>query len=348
VEVRLAGGTRRLRGRAIVVAVGSHGAVPPIPGLADARPWSNREATGAHELPRSLLVLGSGPSGVELAQVYARYGVPTTIVSRRRLNARDHPANSAALERGLADDGVDIRRGVEPVRVEVGAGPAGAHLVRLSDGTTATGHEILLAVGRVAPVDGLGLESVGIELRDGRVRPDDQLRIAPGVFVAGDPAGPEMHTHLAHYQGEMVARIALGEDVRPDHRAIPRATYTDPETAGVGLTLDRARKAGIDAAEHSADLGASAKGSVTGAAGHATIVVDRHERTLVGAFIAGPGASEAIHLAVLAIRARLPLELLADTITAFPTTSRVLASTFPEALAGVARSAEEVTMKPPS
>jgi pyruvate/2-oxoglutarate dehydrogenase complex dihydrolipoamide dehydrogenase (E3) component len=338
VEVDLSGGgTRSLRGGAIVVAVGTRGAVPPIPGLADARPWSNREATGARELPRSLLVLGSGPSGVELAQVFARYGVPTTIVARRRLNAKDHPRNSAALERGLARDGVDIRRGVEPTAVEAGAGPQGAHLVHLSDGTAASGHELLLAVGRVAPLEGIGLESVGVELRDGRVRPDDQLRIAPGVFVAGDPAGPEMHTHLAHYQGDMVARIALGDDVRPDHRAVPRATYTDPETAGVGLTLDQARRSGIDAVEHSVDLASSAKGSVSDAEGHATIVVDRAERTVVGAFIAGPGASEAIHLAVLAVKARLPLALLADTITAFPTTSRVLASTFPEALAALDR-----------
>jgi dihydrolipoamide dehydrogenase len=333
VEVILAdGGTRTLRGRSLLVAVGTRGAVPPIPGLEAARPWSNREATGARELPRSLLVIGSGPSGVELAQVFARYGVPTTIVARRRLNARDHPRNSAALAAGLTRDGADVRLGAEPVAVEAGAGPDGAHLVRLSDGTVATGHEILLAVGRVAALDGLGLETIGVELRDGRVRPDDRLRIAPGVFVAGDPAGPEMHTHLAHYQGEMVARIALGDDVRPDFRAIPRATYTDPETAAVGLTVEEARRAGLDAVEETADLATSARGYVTGAEGHATIVVDRASRTLVGAFLAGPGASEAIHLAVLAVKARVPLDELADTIAAFPTTSRVLASTFAAAL----------------
>ncbi len=333
VEVALAAGrTRTLQARNLVVAVGTRGAVPPIPGLEAARPWSNREATGARELPRSLLVLGSGPSGVELAQVFARYGVPTTIVARRRLNAKDHPRSSAALAAGLRRDGVDVRLGVEPIAVEAGAGPDGAHLARLSDGSVASGHAILLAVGRVAPLDGLGLETIGIELREGRVRPDAQLRIAPGVFVAGDPAGPEMHTHLAHYQGEMAARIALGDDVRPDHRAIPRATYTDPETAGVGLTVEQARSAGIDAVEQSLDLATTAKGYVAEAEGHATIVVDRASRTLVGAFLAGPGASEAIHLAVLAVKARLPLELLADTIAAFPTTSRVLASTFSEAL----------------
>lgn len=325
-------GARELSGRNVLVAVGTRGAVPDIPGLDGVAAWSNREATGARELPRSLLVIGSGPSGIELAQVFARYGVATTIVARRRLNAKDHPRNSAALAAGLARDGVDVRLGAEPVRVDAGAAPDGAHAVRLSDGSTATGHEILLAVGRVAPLDDLGLETVGVELRGGRVRPDDQLRIAPGVYVAGDPAGPEMHTHLAHYQGELVARIALGEDVRPDHRAIPRATYTDPETAGVGMTVEEARRAGLDAFEETADLATSARGFVTEADGHATIVVDRGSRTLVGAFVAGPAASEAIHLAVLAVKERTPLAHLADTMAAFPTTSRVLAGTFQAAL----------------
>jgi pyruvate/2-oxoglutarate dehydrogenase complex dihydrolipoamide dehydrogenase (E3) component len=341
VAVAADGGERELAGRSILVAVGTRGAVPDIPGLEGVAAWSNREATSARELPRSLLVLGSGPSGIELAQVYARYGVPTTIVARRRLNAKDHARNSAALADGLTRDGVDVRLGVEPVRVDPGAGGGGAHAVRLSDGSSATGHEILLAVGRVAQLDGLGLETIGVDLHGGRVRPDDQLRIAPGVFVAGDPAGPEMHTHLAHYQGELVARIALGEDVRPDYRAIPRATYTDPETAGVGLTVEEAQRAGLDAFEQTADLATTARGYVADAAGHASIVVDRGSRTIVGAFIAGPGASEAIHLAVLAVKTRTALDVLADTIAAFPTTSRVLAGTFPAALraldGGVAR-----------
>ena len=333
-RVRLAGGgERELRGRFLVVAVGTRGAIPDLPGLDAVTAWSNREATGARDLPRSLVVLGSGPSGLELAQVYARYGVPTAIVARRRLNAKDHPLNSAALAAGLAKDGVDVRLGVEPVAVEAGAGPAGVHRVRLSDGSHVAGAEILLAVGRVAPLDGLGLETIGVTLREGRARPDDRLRIAEDVFVAGDAAGPEMHTHLAHYQGEMAVRMALGDDVRPDFRAIPRATYTDPETAGVGLTGDGARRAGLDAFEETTDLATSAKGYVTDAAGHCTVVVDRGSQTVVGAFIAGPGASEAIHLAVLAVKTRTPLAVLADTITAFPTTSRVLGTTFTAALA---------------
>jgi len=319
-------GIEQLRAQTEVLARAR--SIDPTDNLAAARVW---------------LFSGTGdrtvdPSVVDaLRGFYARYGVPTAIVARRRLNAKDHPRNSAALAAGLAKDGVDVRLGVEPTAVEAGAGPAGAHVVRLSDGSAVTGHEILLAVGRVAPLDGLGLETIGVALHDGRVRPDDQLRVAEDVFVAGDAAGPEMHTHLAHYQGEMVARIALGDDVRPDFRAVPRATYTDPETAGVGMTGEEARRAGLDAFEESIDLATSAKGYVADAGGHCTVVVDRGSRTIVGAFIAGPGASEAIHLAVLAVKIRTPLAVLADTITAFPTTSRVLGTAFTAALATLGR-----------
>jgi pyruvate/2-oxoglutarate dehydrogenase complex dihydrolipoamide dehydrogenase (E3) component len=137
-----------------------------------------------------------------------------------------------------------------------------------------------------------------------------------------------MHTHLAHYEGEMAVRLALGEDVAPDLRAIPRATYTDPETASVGLLVEEARERGIDALEFSADLATSAKGYVSQAEGHVTIVVDRARRTLVGAFLAGPGVSETVHEAVLAVKTATPIDVLADTIHAFPTVARVLGSLF--------------------
>jgi pyruvate/2-oxoglutarate dehydrogenase complex dihydrolipoamide dehydrogenase (E3) component len=129
----------------------------------------------------------------------------------------------------------------------------------------------------------------------------------------------------------MAVRMALGDDVRPDYRAVPRAVYTEPEIAGVGLTLAEAREEGLDAREFSRDLGKTAKGYVADASGHVTIVVDSARRELLGAFIAGPGASEAIHEAVLAIRTRTPLEVMADTLHAFPTTARVMGSLFVEA-----------------
>jgi dihydrolipoamide dehydrogenase len=224
-----------------------------------------------------------------------------------------------------------VRTGVRATRVRGRGAASGAHVVELSDGSTVQGHEILLAVGRTLPLADLGLDVLGIDSSDGRLPVGPDLRIAEGVFVVGDPAGPEMHTHVAHYQGEMAVRIALGDDVRPDYRAIPRAVYTDPEVASVGVSLEQALAEGRDAFEEVADLAQTAKGYVAEASGHVTIVVDRVSRTLLGTFIAGPAASEVIHEAVLAIRTGTTLDVLADTIHAFPTTARVLGTLFGQA-----------------
>jgi pyruvate/2-oxoglutarate dehydrogenase complex dihydrolipoamide dehydrogenase (E3) component len=335
VDVRHDGVTHGLQARHIVLAIGSVSAVPPIPGLEQARPWTNREATLARELPASLLVLGGGPSGCELAQAFARFGVPVTIVqSGNRLAPTDHPRNSAAIADGLRASGVDLRLGVRATRVRADAGRNGAHLVELDDGSTAEGHVILLAVGRTFPLDDLGLEHYGFDTSNRVALPrDGRLRLADGLWLVGDPAGPELHTHQAHYQGELAIRMALGEPVQPDYRALPRATYTDPEAAFVGVTLEAARAAGVDAFDLTADFPQTTKGySVEATTGHVTIVVDRMRRTLVGAAMACPDASAAIHECVLAIQADVRLEVLAETIHAFPSTSRILNGLFADAL----------------
>jgi pyruvate/2-oxoglutarate dehydrogenase complex dihydrolipoamide dehydrogenase (E3) component len=334
VSVRHEGRSHELATHNVVIAVGSFSRQPRVPGL-DAIPvWTNREATLARELPRSLLVLGGGPTGCELAQAYARFGVPVTIVqSGERLTPTDHPRNSAVVADALRDDGVDVRLGVRAVAARAGAGTDGAHVIELSDGTTAEGHAILLAVGREFPLEELGLECYGIDVTGRTPFPrDGRLRVADGLWVVGDPAGPELHTHQAHYQGEVAIRMALGDDVVPDYRALPRASYTDPEAAFVGLTLEQAQAAGIDAVEFVADFATSTRGyEVQAKRGHVTVVFDRATRTMVGAAMACPDASAAIHECVLAIRARVPVEILADTIHAFPSTSRILNGLFAEA-----------------
>jgi len=334
VEVRHDDAVHVIHGRNVVVAVGSRSKVPPVPGL-DAVPyWTNRQATLTRELPRSLLVLGGGPTGCELAQVYARFGVPVTVVqSGDRLAPTDHPRNSQVIAEALRDDGVDVRLGVRAMAARAGAGTDGAHVIALDDGTTAEGHAVLLAVGREFPLEDLGLEAYGIDTTGRLAFPrDGRLKIADGLWVIGDPAGPELHTHQAHYQGEMAIRMALGDAVRPDYRALPRATYTDPEAAFVGLSAEQAKAEGVDAVEFTADFATSARGyAVQAKIGHVTIVLDRSTRTLVGAAIACPDASAAIHECVLAIRARVPLAVLADTIHAFPSTGRLLNGLFAEA-----------------
>jgi dihydrolipoamide dehydrogenase len=331
VQVRHDDERHELEAQNVVLAVGSKTKVPPIEGIERVRTWTNREATGARELPASLLVLGGGPTGVELAQVYARFGVPTVVVqSGQRLIPTDHPRNAEAALKALRRDGVTVRLGVRAVRAHPADDPARPDAIELDDGSRATGHAILLAVGRTFPLEDLGLETVGIDPAErGAVPHDGRLRIGDGLFLIGDPAGPELHTHQAHYQGERAVRLALGDAISPDYRALPRATYTDPELAFVGLSLEQAREAGYDAFEQVADFPKTAKGySVEAEFGHVTIVVDRASHELVGAALAVPDASAAIHECVLAIQARIKVEVLAETIHAFPSTSRIFNGLF--------------------
>jgi pyruvate/2-oxoglutarate dehydrogenase complex dihydrolipoamide dehydrogenase (E3) component len=326
--------THELSGTNVVVAVGSVSKRPPVEGL-DAIPvWTNRQATLARELPASLLILGGGPTGCEIAQVYVRFGVPTTIVqSGPRLAPTDHPRNSEVVRAALERDGVTIRTEVRALRARAAAEPDGAHVSELDDGSTVEGHAVLLAVGRSFPLEDLGLEHYGIDTTGRTSFPrDGRLRVADGLWVIGDPAGPELHTHQAHYQGELAVRMALGDTIRPDYRALPRATYIDPECSSVGLTLDGALDAGLDAFELVADFTKSAKGyAVQAKLGHVTIVVDRRTRELVGAAMACPDASAAIHECVLAIKGHVTIDLLAETIHAFPSTSRIFNGLFADA-----------------
>ena len=323
----------RLEAGAVILAIGSTSKVPDLPGLAEIPFWTNREATGARELPESLVVLGAGPTGVELSQAYARFGVPVTlVVPGARILPHDHERSSAAVAKGLERDGVTIHTGARAVAAHAAGGENGRHRFDLDDGSSVEGAAVLLAIGRELPLADIGLASVGVDVSAGKLQPDARLRIAPGLFVAGDPAGPEMHTHVSHYEGEITARIALGEDVTPDFSAVPRAVYTDPESASVGLLLEQARERGIKAEELTSDLATTAKGQVAEAEGHVTIVVDRGAGTLAGVFMAGPSVSEAIHEAVLAVKLQTPLPVLADTIHAFPTVARVLGLLFSEAV----------------
>jgi len=215
------------------------------------------------------------------------------------------------------------------------AGPGGEHVVELSDGSTVTGEIIQLSVGRTSAtaLGQLGLDTIGVAY-DGadQIKVDDRLRLAEHVYAVGDPIGHELSTHLGHYEGEMAVRIALGDDVTVDFSATPRVVYTDPEAAAVGLRLDQAQEKGYDAFEETTGFPKSTKGYVVEAdLGYLSIVVDRKRKVLLGAFIAGQGAGEAIHAAVLPLKLGTPIDTLAQTIHAFPTTARVLSGLFSSA-----------------
>ncbi len=325
-----------LTGRNVIVAVGSASRKITIPGIEAIDVWTNEHATLARELPKSLVVLGGGPTGCELAQVYARFGVAVTIVqSGPRLAPTDHPRNSEVMQATLENDGVTIRTSVRAVAARAGAGTDGAHVIDLDDNSTVEGHAILAAIGREVPLDDIGLEHYGLDT-SGRTPPyprDGRLRIADGLYAVGDAAGPELHTHQAHYQGELAARMALGGSLEPDYRALPRATYTDPEAAFVGVTVEAAWESGLDAFELVADFAKSSRGyGIEATLGHITIVVDRATRQLVGAAAACPDASAVIHECVLAIQARVTIDVLAATIHAFPSTARIYQGLFADAL----------------
>jgi pyruvate/2-oxoglutarate dehydrogenase complex dihydrolipoamide dehydrogenase (E3) component len=334
VVVRTDDAPRELEARDIVIAVGSIGKVPRLEGLAEAGFWTNKEGTSLRELPRSIAILGAGPSGTELAQVYARFDVRTTLISPRQVNPTDHPQSSALLAKALRASGVDVREKARAERIRPHAGKDGEHLVELADGSAVEAAVLELNVGRTAApaLRSLGLDAVGIAYDGGDfLNVDDTLRAAEHIYAIGDCIGRELSTHLGHYEGETAVRIALGDEVRADFSAVPRAVYTDPETAAVGLLVDQAKERGIDANELTADLGTSAKGYVSESEGHVSIVVDRKKKVLVGAFIGGPAASEAIHEAVLAIKLRTPISVLAQTIHAFPTVARVMGGLFVKA-----------------
>src|SRR5258708_15511439 len=208
--------THELAARNVIIAVGSIGKVPKLDGLAEAGYWTNMEATSLRELPRSVDVLGAGPSGIEIAQSLARYGVRTAIVGR--MNPTDHPKNSAFLAETLRRDGVDVRDTARAMRVTKHARGA-EHAVELSDGSSVFGEVVQLSVGRTSAkaLASLGLDTIGVAY-DGadQIKVDDRLRLAEGVYAIGDPIGHELSTHLGHYEGEMAVRIALGDDVTLD------------------------------------------------------------------------------------------------------------------------------------
>jgi len=314
------------------VAAGSQPFVPPIPGIDDVSYWTSREATSTRELPSSIVILGGGVVGVEMAQVFVRFGVRVSLVEGgERILSRDHPLTSKAVADQLGAEGLILRTGVTAQRVR--AGGAG-RIVELSDGSTVEGAELLVAVGRrPADLRALGVQEAGATLDErGAPAPDDQLRIADGLFVAGDAAGGLQFTHVADYEGGLTARVAAGRGVRADLSAVPKVTFTDPEAAAVGLTVQEAQQQGIDAFEISRDFASTGKGqTIEGARGHLTAVVDRERKRLVGAFAACPGAGELIHEAVLAMKLDAPLSALADTIHAFPTAARVIGGIYQEA-----------------
>jgi dihydrolipoamide dehydrogenase len=312
--------------RAVVVATGSSAALPPIAGLREAEPWTNREATTAGAVPGCLLVLGGGVVGVEMAQAYVTLGAKVAVVEGApRLIAREEEFASAQVADALRARGVDVRVGVKAARV---ARTNGGVELELEDGTTLHGDEILAAVGRRPRTDDLGLETVGLE--PGRpIAVDERLRVASSdwLYAIGDVNGRVLLTHMGKYQGVLAADGILGRDavLRTDGALSPRVIFTEPQVAAVGHTLASALEAGIRAraVDVATDSTAGASFRGRGAGGTCRLVVDTARDVIVGATFTGPEVDELLQSATIAVTAEVPLATLRHAVAPFPTRSEI-------------------------
>jgi len=320
-----AGGEQLAARRAVVIATGTLAATPPIDGLADAEPWTNREATTSEEVPGRLLVLGGGAVGVELAQAYASLGSSVVLVeSEPRLVPALEEFASDQVADGLRDSGVDLRLGTKAVRV---GGDKRVH-VELEDGDAIEGDVLLVAIGRRPRTEGIGLETVGVEASD-YLEVDDQMRVGgrDWLYAVGDVNGRALLTHAGKYQARICADYVLGKDVTAsrDRPHPPQVVFTEPQVAAVGHTLASARDEGIDARAVDVDTSGTAGASFYGrnAPGTSRLVVDEERKVIVGATFVGPDVAEWLHAATVAIVGEVPLERLWHAIAAYPTRSEV-------------------------
>jgi dihydrolipoamide dehydrogenase len=301
----------------VVLANGADPVIPPVPGLRELDGvWTSREATSMKAVPRRLLIMGGGPVGVEMAQVVSRLGGEVVIIDRaEHVLAREPAPLGEALGQVLARDGIELAlsAGVSAARRD-----GEDFVVGLDDGRELRGDRLLVATGRRPRVEGLGLETVGVDVDPHGVPVDAHLRVAEGLWAIGDVTGLWPLTHVGKYQGEVVAANILGESREANYEAVPRVTYTDPQAAAVGEADDRFSGTAMlsEVAKTATYTHAYAESN-----GYLTLVSDG--RRLTGAHGLGPEAGEWMQQATLAIRAHIPLDVLGDTIQPFPTFSEI-------------------------
>ncbi len=311
--------------RAVVIGTGSTAVVPPIPGLAGVEYWINRQAIETETVPSSLTVLGGGAIGLELAQVFARFGSRVTVVEAMdRLLALEEPESSALVHDIFEREGIDVRAGAAAEQV---AATTRGITVRLANSAEITSERLLVATGRRADIHALGLAEIGIDPKQRWVPVDDYLRVADGVWALGDVTGKGLFTHVSMYHAGMIVDQILDRPTHPaEYHAIPRVTFTDPEIGAVGQTEQQARDAGLRVRVAVTQIPASARGWIhkVGNDGFIKLVEDTQAGVLVGATSAGPNGGEVLGLLALAVHARVPVERLASMIYAYPTFHRAI------------------------
>ena len=305
----------------VVVACGADPVIPPIPGLRELEGvWTNREATGMKAVPRRLLVIGGGPVGVEMAQAVRRLGGEVVLVEgANRVLAREPAPLGEALGEVLRRDGIELALGA---RVTAAHRAGEDYVLELAEGRELRGDRLLVATGRRPRVDGIGLETVGIEADPRGIHVDARLRALEGLWAIGDVTGIWPLTHVGKYQGRVVAANILGDPREACYDAVPRVTYTDPQAAAVGAT-----EAAFSATTPVSGVAKMATYTRAYAESNGLLTLLSDGERLTGAYALGPEAGEWLQQATLAIRARVPLDVLRDTIQPFPTFSEIYLST---------------------
>ena len=301
----------------VVLATGSDPIIPPVPGLRGLEGiWTNREATGMKSVPRRLLVLGGGAVGVEMAQAVRRFGGEVALVeSHDHLLPREPRRLGEALGEVLRRDGVELALGAQATAARR---EGEQYALELDDGRTLRGDRLLVATGRRPRVEGLGLETVGVEAGARGIPVDARLRAGERLFAIGDVNGIWQLTHVGKYQGRIVAANLLGEPREAHYEAVPRVVYTDPQAASVG-----ASEAPFSASARIAEVAKTATYTRAYAESNGFLTLLCDGERLTGAYALGPEAGEWLQQATLAIRARVPLDVLRDTIQPFPTFSEI-------------------------
>ncbi|HEV7652494.1 MAG TPA: NAD(P)/FAD-dependent oxidoreductase [Actinophytocola sp.] len=311
--------------RGIVLNTGTDPAVPPIDGLAETPYWTNRDAVAVGEVPGSLIVLGGGPVGCELAQVFSRFGAAVTVVQRpERLVPVDEPEAGVLLARAFAAEGITVRAGVSTARVQFDT----QFSVKLENGETLTADRLLVAAGRRTDMAALGIGAMGLDESARGVTTDERMRAADGLWAIGDITGRGAFTHMSMYQARIAAADILGDEDAEvaDYRAVPRVTFTDPEIGSVGLSEEQARAQGRNVRTGLTRIQDSTRGFIhkVGNDGFVKLVEDADRGVLVGATSAGPNGGEVLGALVVAVHAEVPTKLLRQMIYAYPTFHRAI------------------------
>jgi pyruvate/2-oxoglutarate dehydrogenase complex dihydrolipoamide dehydrogenase (E3) component len=302
----------------LVVATGSRPTLPPVAGIDSVPHWTTSDATSARAVPTSLVVLGGGASGLELAQLYSRLGSTVTIVQRSRLLTRVDADAVALLQERLEEEGITVRLGAGVERVSEAADGVELHL---SDGATLTTERLLVAVGRQPNVDGYGLERLPVTLGDNGIEVDERLAAAEDVWAIGDVTGVSLFTHVAKYQARVAAANVAGRPRTADYRAIPAVVFTDPQVAQVGTVEGEGLVSAVWEVNRTSRSSSYERPKRKG---FVKLVADPGRRVVVGAVAIGPEAGEWLQQMTLAIRAEVPIDVLRDTIQPFPTFSEAI------------------------